>query len=53
MTPERRAEISRMGGQASHAQGTAHKFTKAEASAAGKKGGLAKHRARGRTPVAE
>lgn len=42
ISPERRAEIARLGGQASHAAGTAHKFTKAEAAAAGRKGGLAK-----------
>ncbi len=53
ISPERRSEIARRGGVAAHAGGTAHQFTKAEASAAGKKGGLAKHRARGRTPVVE
>lgn len=53
MSPEKVAEIARKGGQASHAAGTAHKFTKDEARAAGAKGGRAKHRARGRTPVSE
>ena len=43
LSPERRAEISRQGGKAAHAQGTAHKWTKEEASAAGRKGGLAAH----------
>ena len=39
----RRAEISRQGGKAAHEKGTAHKWTKEEASAAGRKGGLAAH----------
>ncbi len=38
------------GGKAAHEQGTAHKFTKEEAAAAGRKGGTAKHRVRGRGP---
>lgn len=41
MTPERRAEISRIGGVAAHKAGTAHEFTPQEAKAAGQKGGLA------------
>ena len=53
MTAEKRAEISRKGGTAAHAAGSAHRFTSDEAKAAGKKGGLAKHRVRGRTPVEE
>lgn len=48
LDPERRREISRLGGQAAHAQGTAHRFTSEEASAAGKKGGVAPHVRRGR-----
>lgn len=43
LSPERRAEISRQGGKAAHEKGTAHKWTKEEASAAGRKGGLAAH----------
>ena len=45
-TPEGRArvsEIARKGGKAAHEKGTAHKWTKEEASAAGRKGGLAAH----------
>ena len=43
LSPERRAEISRQGGKAAHARGTAHKWTEEEARAAGRKGGLATH----------
>ena len=39
LTPEQRREIASMGGQKSHRNGTAHKFTQEEASEAGKKGG--------------
>ncbi|HEV8713541.1 MAG TPA: stress-induced protein [Candidatus Binatia bacterium] len=46
-----RREIARKGGQAAHAQGTAHKFTSAEARAAGRKGGAA--RSKNRTQRAE
>lgn len=38
MSPERRKEIASMGGRTSQARGTAHQWTAAEASAAGKKG---------------
>jgi hypothetical protein len=38
MSPERRREIASMGGRTSQARGTAHQWTAAEASAAGKKG---------------
>lgn len=38
MTPERRREVSRMGGRAAQEKGTAHQFTKEEVSAGGKKG---------------
>lgn len=41
MTPERRREISSMGGKASHALGTGHEWSKEAARAAGKLGGLA------------
>ena len=40
MTMERRREISSKGGKTSHANGTAHKWTKEEARIAGKKGGM-------------
>lgn len=39
LTPEQRRAIASMGGQKSHRNGTAHKFTQEEASEAGKKGG--------------
>lgn len=39
MTPERHKEIASTGGKAAHRLGVAHKFTKEQASAAGKKGG--------------
>lgn len=41
MSPERRAEVSRLGGIAAHQKGTAHEFTTAEAKLAGQKGGKA------------
>jgi general stress protein YciG len=41
--------IASKGGKAAHAAGTAHKFTSEEASAAGKKGGIAPHVSRGRS----
>jgi general stress protein YciG len=43
ISPERRREISRMGGKAAHEAGTAHEFTQEEARAAGRKGGMASH----------
>ena len=52
MTPEQRADISRKGGVAAHAAGTAHEFTAEEARSAGKKGGLATHARRGPKPSA-
>lgn len=39
LSPERRAEISRLGGQRAHAVGKAHKFTPDEARFAGRRGG--------------
>ncbi len=47
ISPERRSEIARKGGQSAHARGTAHKFTKEEARLAGTKGGNAPHVSRG------
>lgn len=41
MSPERRAEVSRLGGITAHQKGTAHEFTTEEARAAGKLGGKA------------
>jgi uncharacterized protein len=43
MSPERVREISRLGGKAAHEKGVAHEFTREEAQAAGRKGGLAAH----------
>ena len=41
-------EIARRGARAAHEKGAAHKFTTEEARAAGRKGGSAPHRVRGR-----
>lgn len=40
MDPEKHRAIASMGGRAAHANGKGHQFTTAEASAAGRKGGL-------------
>jgi hypothetical protein len=45
MTAEQRKQIASMGGRAAHALGTAHRFSAAEASIAGRKGGLSRRRA--------
>jgi len=50
MTPERRTEISRMGGVSAHRKGTAHQWNPATAQEAGRKGGLA-HRTKTPAPV--
>ncbi len=39
MSPERQRAIASKGGKAAHEKGTSHKFSAADASAAGKKGG--------------
>ena len=49
MDPTRVAEIARKGGRAAHEAGTAHRFSANEARDAGKKGGLAPHKSRGRS----
>ena len=41
MDPARLKNISSMGGKRAHELGVAHEFTRAEASSAGRKGGLA------------
>lgn len=46
LSKERRTEIARQGGQASHAKMLAHQFDSDTARAAGRKGGLAKKRPR-------
>jgi hypothetical protein len=43
MPPEKRSRIASLGGKAAHAQGTAHRFTHAEAVRAGKIGGRNSH----------
>lgn len=41
MSADKQREIARKGGQAAHAKGTAHQFTREEAREAGHKGGKA------------
>jgi general stress protein YciG len=45
--------IARKGGVAAHARGTAHEFTPEEARDAGRKGGTAPHRTRGKRHSAD
>jgi general stress protein YciG len=52
MDPERVKAIASRGGVAVHARGTAHRFTNEEAREAGRKGGKAPHRVRGRKAAA-
>lgn len=47
MDPEKARAIQRRGGLAAHAKGTAHEWTREEAKAAGRKGGLASAKAKG------
>ena len=47
LSPERRREIASKGGKAVHASGKGHQWTREEARAAGRLGGLATHRAQG------
>ena len=54
MDPEKVRAIAHKGGIAAHEKGTAHRFTHEEAREAGRKGGRAPHRVRGRKlPTAE
>lgn len=53
MDRDKLREIARRGAAASRANGTAHRFTAEEARAAGRKGGSAPHRVRGRSYVPE
>lgn len=46
MSPERRREISSMGGRAAQARGTGHQWDAASAKEAGRKGGRASQAAR-------
>jgi general stress protein YciG len=41
LSPERRRELGAMGGRAATEAGTSHRYTRAEAREAGRKGGLA------------
>jgi general stress protein YciG len=43
MDPNRQREIASKGGRAAHKKGAAHQWTREEAQAAGRKGGLARH----------
>lgn len=51
MDPEKVKAIASKGGKAAHACGTAHVFTSEEAQRAGKKGGTAPHKSRGKQPA--
>jgi general stress protein YciG len=53
MDPDKVKAIAQKGGVAVHAKGTAHRFSKDQAREAGRKGGMAPHRARGRSPISE
>ena len=44
MDRDRQREIASKGGRAAHKKGAAHQWTREEAQAAGRKGGLARHR---------
>lgn len=46
MDSDKQREIARRGGRAAHQKGTAHEFTKDEARAAGRKGGVSVSRDR-------
>jgi general stress protein YciG len=51
LTPERRRELSRLGGRAAHRNGTARVWTPEEAKVAGRKGGLVSRGGRGKIAV--
>jgi len=46
ISPERQREIASLGGKAAHAKGLAHEFSRTEAQAAGRRGGIAVSRDR-------
>jgi general stress protein YciG len=48
MDPEKQRKIASKGGRAAHLQGKAHQWTREEAQAAGRKGGIASRGGRGR-----
>ena len=51
MSPEKRKELASRGGKRAHELGVANTFNKESASEAGRKGGRAFHRKRGRTVI--
>lgn len=53
MDRAKQREIASKGGKAAHAKGTAHEWTSAEATEAGRKGGLASRGGRGRAAAPE
>ncbi len=48
LTDAERQRVASLGGKAAHAKGKRHVFTREEARAAGRKGGVAPHKVRGR-----
>jgi len=48
MNKDKQREIARKGGRAAHLKGTAHEWDRAEAQAAGRKGGTVSRGGRGR-----
>lgn len=51
LSPERRREMARRGGQAAHRRGTAHQWTREEARLAGQKGGTMSRGGQGKLPA--
>ena len=51
MDRNKQREIASKGGRAAHKKGAAHEWTREEAQAAGRKGGLARHRRPDDTPT--
>lgn len=47
MDPDKQRELASRGGKAAHAKGSGHEWTAEEARAAGRKGGLARHKRQG------
>jgi len=52
MDPDAHRAIASRGGKAAHRAGTAHRFTSEEAREAGRKGGIAPHKSRGKRRAA-
>ena len=53
MDRNKQREIASKGGRAAHKKGAAHEWTREEAQAAGRKGGLARHRRPDDTPASD